>query len=64
MANYGLFMGVIVPDAYFGTLGWNIIMGEAGQVTIRCVTGFKFAFFDQKLLTSTISIDDIIQHSN
>ena len=63
LAINGPFIGVIAPDAYLGTLGWSMIMGEAGQVGIRRVAGFKHAPLNQKLLTSTMSVDDIIQHS-
>ena len=63
LAINGPFIGVIAPDDYLGTLGWSMIMGEAGQVCVRRVAGFKLAPLDQKLLTSTMSVDDIIQHS-
>ena len=63
LAINGPFIGVIAPEAYLDTLGWRMAVGDTGHIGITRDEGVDIAHIDQSLLTSTISVDDIIQNS-
>ena len=63
LAINGPFIGIIAPENYLVMLGWEISLNGEGQVSLRRDSDLDVSVLDHQLLTSNVSVADIIQHS-
>ena len=62
LAINGPYIGVIAPSEYFDTLGWILqVINE--QVSFTRRSTFTMTGLDNDLLTTNLSVDDVIAHS-
>ncbi|KAL9123254.1 MAG: hypothetical protein Q9187_000199 [Circinaria calcarea] len=59
----GPFVGIVAPADYLVMLGWEITMDGEGQISLRRCEEIDLASIDYDLLTTNLSVQDIVQHS-
>ncbi|KAI9824678.1 MAG: hypothetical protein M1819_000831 [Sarea resinae] len=63
LALNGPYIGIVKPSDYLSTLGWEIATDENGNRAIVRHTKPDASSFSTQLLTTNLSVQDIIQHS-
>ena len=63
LAINGPFIGIVAAEDYLVMLGWEIGTDEEGQINLRRGQEIDLASIDYDLLTTNLSVQDIIQHS-
>lgn len=57
------YIGVIPPGEYLAMLGWKVWTDDHGQTTLTRDSQADTTTFDQDLLITNLSVNDIIRHS-
>ena len=63
LAINGPLIGIVPPEQYLEMLGWKIVAGDDGERLLRRDFDVDISSFDQDLLTSNVSVNDIIKYS-
>ena len=63
LAINGPFIGIVAPAQYLEMLGWQIVSGDNGERLLRRDFDVDISSLDQDLLTSNVSVNDIIKYS-
>ena len=63
LAINGPFIGIVPPEQYLEMLGWKIVAGEDGGKLLRRDFDVDFDSLNQDLLTSNVSVNDIIEYT-
>lgn len=63
LAINGPLIGIVPPEKYLEMLGWKIVAGDDGGRLLRRDFDVDVSSLDQDLLTSNVSVNDIIKHS-
>ncbi len=56
-------LAIIPPTEYLAKLGWTITTDEDNKLTLTRNTNTDNPSFDQNLLSTNLSVEDVIQHS-
>ena len=63
LAINGPFIGIVPPEKYLEMLGWKIVASDDGGRLLRRDCDVDVSSLDQDLLTSNVSVNDIIKYS-
>lgn len=57
------FIGIVNPEEYMSVLGWDIEIDQIGQILLRRSANSNTNNFDNEVLTTNVSVEDIIRNT-
>lgn len=57
------FVGIVKPEDYMSVLGWDVEIDQVGQILLRRTANPDVNTFDNEVLTTNISVEDVIRNT-